>query len=137
MTPHALLFTFAAIGISETVYLLRMRITQKKPTCVVGGACHSVLESAYKKTLGIPNDVLGLAFYVMVSAITAFLVIGVGPVVLWDLLATVFIISGVFMSFYFTYLQWRVIKVWCFWCLMSAMTIFAMGAIILTAELIV
>lgn len=33
MTPHALLFTLAATGISETVYLIRSCITQKAPVC--------------------------------------------------------------------------------------------------------
>ena len=36
------------------------------------------------------------------------------------------------MSAIFTYLQWKVIKAWCFWCLMSAATVGIMDIIILT-----
>ena len=136
MTPHALLFTLAAIGISETVYLIRQRSIHSRPVCVMGGTCHLVLESKYKKTLGVSNDVLGLMFYIIVSFITAFLVIGVDPVIVWEKSAWFLIATGSFMSLYFIYLQWRVIKIWCFWCLMSASTIFLMAFIILTSNLI-
>jgi uncharacterized membrane protein len=90
-----------------------------------------VLESRYKKTLGIRNDVLGIVFYAVISVATAFLFIGVEPVIFWDRFARTLIFAGVFMSLYFTFLQWRVIKVWCFWCLMSAFTILLMGLIVL------
>jgi uncharacterized membrane protein len=131
MTTHALLFTLAAIGISETAYLFRTRRENQRPVCIIGSDCHQVLESRYSKTLGIRNDFLGIMFYILISVITAFLVIGVEPIAFLDKFARILIFAGVFMSLYFTFLQWRVIKVWCFWCLMSAMTIFLMGLILL------
>lgn len=136
MTPHALLFTLAAIGISETVYLLRQRIAQKRPVCVIGEECHKVLESRYNTILGIPLEVFGLAFYIVISIIAAFLVIEIKPVQWWDMAAKIFIAGGVLWSLAFVYLQWKVIKAWCFWCLMSAATVFLMGVIVLTSDLI-
>ena len=136
MTPHALLFTLAAIGIAEAVYLIRKRMAMEKPVCILGEECHVVLESKYNKIFGVHNDVLGLAFYITVSFITAFLVIGVEPIVLWVLLANLAIGGGAVMSFFLVYLQWRVIKAWCIWCVMSALTIFFMGLILLTSTLI-
>ncbi|MDA2922595.1 vitamin K epoxide reductase family protein [Patescibacteria group bacterium AH-259-L07] len=135
MTPHALLFTLAAIGISETVYLIRKRTAQERPVCVIGQQCHQVLESKYNNIFGIPNEISGLIFYVAISFITAFLVIGIEPMVLWDRLAEVLIAGGVLLSLVFIYLQWRVIKAWCFWCLMSAITVFLMGLIVLISDL--
>lgn len=131
MTPQALLFTLAAIGISETMYLIRKRTIQEKPVCVIGERCHLVLESKYSKIFGIPNDVLGLMFYIVMSLITAFLVIEIEPIIWWNRLAKVLILSGVLLSFYFIYLQWRIIKIWCFWCLMSAFTILLMGLVVI------
>lgn len=136
MTPHALLFTLAAIGISETVYLIRKRIALQKPVCIIGEDCQKVLESKYNKIFGIRNDVLGLLFYIVISFITAFLVIGVEPVAWWDFLAKILIAGGAVMSLALTYIQWKLIKAWCFWCIMSAITTWLMAIIILTSELI-
>ncbi|MDO8663838.1 MAG: vitamin K epoxide reductase family protein, partial [Candidatus Wildermuthbacteria bacterium] len=133
MTALALLFTLSAIGISETVYLIKKRKAGEKPVCIVGDDCRKVLESKYNKILGIHNDILGLVFYIAVSVVFAFLVIGFGPLMWLSLAAKSFISVGLIMSSIFTYLQWRVIKAWCFWCLMSAATIYLMAITILVS----
>ena len=130
MTSYALLFTLSAIGISETVYLIRKRAVLEKPVCPIGDNCSLVLESKYRKIFIIPNDILGFLFYVMASFISAFLVIGVGPLGFWDFIFKLSVAIGAILSLFFTYLQWRVIRAWCFWCLMSAFTIWLMGIII-------
>ncbi|MBI2042592.1 MAG: hypothetical protein HYT21_02525 [Candidatus Nealsonbacteria bacterium] len=132
MTIYALIFTLAALGISETAYLYSRRRAGKRPICVIDKeTCHAVLESKYNSLLfGIPNEVLGFAFNASVATITAFLVIGTGLAEILNSLMKLIVASGLFMSLIFTYLQWRVIKAWCFWCLMSALTIFLMGVIL-------
>lgn len=135
MTAHALFFTLAAIGISETTYLIRKRIAQERPVCVIGQACLEVLESKYNNMLGIPNEVLGLIFYIAISLITALMIIGIEPIAFWDTSAKVLIGLGTLVSLILTYLQWQIIKAWCFWCLMSAITVFLMALIIITSDL--
>lgn len=132
MTSYALLFTLSAIGISETVYLIKKRKAGERPVCVIGEQCHQVLESKHNKTLGVHNDVLGLALYILISFITAFLVIGIEPMAFWKKLASISILAAAVASLYLIYLQWRVIRAWCFWCLISAFTVFLMAGIILT-----
>lgn len=134
MTSFALLFTLSSIGISEAVYLVRKRIASEKPICPIGGGCEEVLTSKYNKIIFIHNDVLGLLAYIAISVISAFLVIGVAPLSFWGLLIKMLIGIASIMSFIFTYLQWKVIRAWCFWCLMSAFTIWLMGIIILISE---
>jgi uncharacterized membrane protein len=136
MTSLALLFTLAAVGISETVYLIRKRIASEKPACLIGESCVLVLHSKYNKTFGIHNDVLGLLFYITASFITAFLVIGVEPLLLWSFLLKLSVALGALLSLFFTYLQWRVIRAWCFWCLMSAFTVWLMGVILIVSSLV-
>ena len=136
MTSYALLFTLSAIGISETVYLIRKRIAEEKPICPIGDDCVLVLTSKYNKIFIIPNDVLGLLFYIMVSFISAFLVIGVGPLVFWDFIFKFSVAISALLSIALTYLQWRVIRAWCFWCLMSAFTIWLMGIIIIISSFV-
>ena len=137
MTAHALLFTLAAIGISETVYLIRKKIVHERPVCILGEECNKVLESKHNSIFGIPNYYLGLLFYIILSFITAFLVIGVEPLIVWERIAEILIAGAAVMSLYLIYLQWRVIRAWCFWCLMSAFTVFVMAIIVLTSELII
>lgn len=135
MTPHALLFTLAAIGISETAYLIKQRWALSAPVCPVGHDCTTVLESKYNKTFGIHNDIAGFAFYVLLSFLAAALVIEKGPMELMERVTQVFIGAAALTSLYFTFLQWRIIKAWCFWCLMSAGTIGIMALVVLTSNL--
>lgn len=136
MTSFALLFTLSAIGISETVYLIRKRIAAEKPICPIGEGCITVLTSKYSKIFIIPNDVLGLLTYIVISFVAAFLVIGVEPLIFWNLALKILVAIASLASIFFTYLQWRVIRAWCFWCLMSAFTIWLMGIIILLSVII-
>lgn len=130
MTSFALLFTLAAIGISETSYLIRKRIAAERPVCLIGENCAAVLGSRWNKLFIIPNDILGLLFYIAVSIIAGLLVIGVEPLYLWELILNASVFFGSILSVYLFYLQWKVIKEWCFWCVMSAITIWLMGVIL-------
>ncbi len=136
MTAFALLFTLSAIGISETVYLIRTRIAAKKPVCPIGDGCAVVLTSRYSRLFIVPNDVLGLLAYVVISLIAAFLVIEVEPLVFWGIALKILVGIASLVSVFFTYLQWHTIRAWCFWCLMSALTIWLMGVIIIARSAI-
>jgi len=136
MISYALLFTLSAIGISETAYLIRKRIASEKPICPIGDNCALVLTSKYNKIFSIPNDILGLLFYITASFIASFLVIGVEPLVLWSFIFKLSIALGSLLSLFLIYLQWRVIRAWCFWCLISAFTIWLMGIIIIVGSFI-
>ncbi|MEW5805166.1 MAG: vitamin K epoxide reductase family protein [Patescibacteria group bacterium] len=131
MTDLALIFTLSAIGISETAYLIKKRKALEQPICVLGENCATVLESRYNRLLLIHNDVLGFLFYLAVSLVAGFLVIEMKPIWFWGLILKAMIVSGSLMSVIFTYLQAKVIKSWCFWCLMSAFTIWLMLVIII------
>ena len=133
LTPHALLFTIAAIGISEASYLIRKRIAAESPVCPIDGGCEIVLKSKYNKIFGIHNDLLGLLFYIVTAMITGLVVIYENYPDLQSILVLIlkFMLMGATaMSAIFFYLQWKVIKAWCFWCLMSALTIVIMDIIV-------
>jgi len=136
MTALALIFTLSAIGISETMYLIRKRIASEKPICPIGDDCAVVLSSKYSKIFFLPNDVLGLLAYVAITVIAGFLVVEIGPLAFWKIILNISIVAMSLTSFFFTYLQWRVIRAWCFWCLMSASTIWLMAMILLISKTI-
>lgn len=134
MTAIALIFTLSAIGISETVYLIRKREAHQSPVCPIGEGCEVVLTSKYSKTFFISNDVLGLMAYIAISIISAFVVLEIKEVLPWKELLNILVLVASLASIYFVYLQWKVIKAWCFWCLMSAFTIWLMGFILLVSN---
>ena len=135
MTLYAILFTLACVGISEAAYLIEMRKKGQKPVCFIGEDCSKVLTSKYSKVLFFHNDVWGLMFYIAVGLLTAFLVIGVEPQSWWENLMKLFVGLGAVISVVLIYLQWRVLRAWCFWCVLSALTVFGMGIILLLFQI--
>lgn len=131
MTSLALLFTIAAIGISETIYLIKTRMRSEKPACLIGEQCAMVLASRYSRLFLLPNDVWGLLFYMVSALLAVFLMIGLEPAILWYMVLKIAIAAGSLFSLFLVYLQWRVIRAWCFWCLMSAFTVWLMGVILI------
>ena len=136
MTPFAvnfLLLVLAASGLIETLYLIDKRYHAEAPACPIGdkGKCMMVLESEYNSLFGIHNDVLGLMFYIGVAAISLFLLVTPSAPPIVTLALQMMIAGGSVMSVFLVYLQWRVIKAWCFWCLLSAITTWVMGGVVL------
>jgi uncharacterized membrane protein len=132
LTAASLLFTIAAIGISETAYLIRKRIAAERPICPIGEGCVTVLNSKYNKLFfGVHNDIGGLLFYMSFLFFSSFLVIGVGDLNFWKMVMQFMLIGATAMSAALTFIQWKVIKAWCFWCVMSAITVALMDIIIL------
>lgn len=123
MTAFALLFTLAAIGLAETSYLIRKRRPGQHAACIIGHGCSNVLEGKYNKTLGIHNDVLGFVFYASMMLVTGLYVVDMTSIEYFALAVNAMLLGAAIMTMRFLYLQWRVIKVWCFWCLMSSVTI--------------
>ncbi len=131
MTSLALIFSLAMIGISETAYLIKKRLHQEKAVCFIGGNCNIVLESKYNKIFFIHNDVLGFVGYFLIGLLCVFLVIGIQPNFVWNFLVKIFISLASLLSAIFVFIQWKIIKHWCFFCVMSALTIWLMQIIIL------
>lgn len=131
MTVLLLIFILALLGTGETFYLIRQRLAGQHPFCPIGKDCGHVLSSKYNKLLFIHNDVLGLLGHLGMVGLTVFIFLEAGPVYLWIFLLKLMISAAALMAFILFYLQWRVLKQWCFWCLMAAFNIWTMGLILL------
>lgn len=124
LTPHALLFTIAAFGISETAYLIRKRQAAERPVCPIGEGCETVLNSQYNKMFfGVHNEIFGLLFYAFFAALAAILVIGSPYNDIFTMVGWAMLIPATLFSLVLIFLQWRVLRAWCFWCVMSAVTV--------------
>lgn len=131
MTLFALLFTLAAIGISETSYLVKVRRAHENPVCLSGESCQIVLHSKYSHLFFVGNDLLGFWYYLAITGVLGLIVSGTGPITQWVMILRFLLLCGSILSIFLTYLQWRVIRAWCMWCLMSAGTIWLMSLLFL------
>ena len=83
--------------------------------------CDLVLHSHFSKTFGIPNELLGIGYFLLVLALIFAPLVGLSPV--WDLYALFFLlVLGGLFSVYLIGLQAFVIRAWCAWCLGIALT---------------
>jgi uncharacterized membrane protein len=114
----------ALIGIFDAGYLSMYKLgIIGGITCRVG-SCEQVQNSPQAELLGVPVSVLGLGAYV---ALLALAIAGVQPRLVNDRRIAVAIAAisgvGVLFSAYLTYVEARVIYMWCQYCVVSAILI--------------
>lgn len=130
MNVHLIILFLALIGIGDSLYLNYERRRKRPPVCVIGHGCGVVWESPYSTTLGISNEILGIIFYATLIIIEWTLFIG-DKSALMGVGEALFLGVGSLVSCYFVFLEWRVIRAWCFWCTMSAIIVWTMTVLAL------
>ena len=124
------ILVLSLLGLVETGYLISCRLRKQRPVCFAGTHCSLVLESDYNNLFGIHNDILGFLFYVACGMLSLLLMMTVGSTELELFLLRIVVGFGAVMSVFLIFLQWKVIKAWCFWCLVSALTTWVMAAVV-------
>lgn len=128
----------AIIGILDSGYLSWIRLTHSIERCLPGlGDCATVNSSKYSEIYGLPVAYLGLIAY-----ITIFLVLVINIPILtrhgiYKYLFFGVTFAGFLFSVYLTYAQFWLIKAFCPYCLLSAVTttlLFILAIIILSTE---
>ncbi len=121
------IFILSLSGAAIAIYLIRQRKIHEMPVCILGDECHKVLKSKYNKLLGINNDILGLLFYILVSALSIYILVPIlinSPFFilrpLYILILGAVLFSGALLSVVLLFIQWRLIKSWCLWCVLSS-----------------
>jgi len=114
----------ALIGVFDAAYLSMYKLgIIGGLTCQVG-SCEQVQNSPQSALFGVPVSVLGLGAYV---ALVALALAGVQPRFARDrriaLAITAIAAVGVLFSAYLTYVEARVIYMWCQYCVISAILI--------------
>lgn len=117
-----LLGLLAGLGVAETAYMIHRRITNQKLACPINHreSCAYVMNSKYNKLLVIHNDLAGLVFYLAVITLVILLMAKTSPHELWRLLIGLFAWSGAGISITLVYIQGKILKAWCVWCVGSA-----------------
>ena len=114
----------ATIGLGVSLYIWRQKSRQEPLVCIIGSKeCSKVVYSEYSKTLGVPNELAGVAYYgvVALAAISSLYVPFFQMPVVQLLLMAASAISVCF-SLYLVFVQAFILKEWCEWCLVSTVT---------------
>lgn len=113
------LLIVAFIGFADATYLTVEHYQNKIPPCTIGG-CESVLTSQYAQVLGMPVSLLGAIYYLIVI-ISLFLYLDTKKELFLriPMLLSVF---GALASLGFMYVMIFVIKAFCQYCVLSALS---------------
>jgi len=106
------------VGLLDSLYLTYKFLYKSPVKCVVFPAnwCEVVAQSRQSQTMGIPNSLMGVMYYLSILFLSVMFLGGQAP--LWVLVMV--IIIGFCFSVYFTYVQSVILKAFCVWCVISA-----------------
>ncbi len=108
-------FGACLLGIACSLYIFLKKIRHDKLICPREHPCDSVLHSRFSKTFGIPNEILGIFYFLSVG--TILMIPCSGMVTSWLLYILFFmLIIGLLFSIYLVMAQILIIRSWCFWC---------------------
>jgi uncharacterized membrane protein len=123
---HLSSIILASLGIVDSLYLTWIKLTENPALCIKGlGDCISVNNSKYSELFGIPVSVLGALTYGVILLILFLkskqqFFTENGDYILFGIS-----FFGAIYSIYLTYLEVAVIRAICPFCIISAVTIFA------------
>lgn len=127
-----LVVVLALIGFADSTFLLAKRISGGPIPCVLGfTGCDEVSKSSYSVLFGIPLSAYGMAFYLIVGLL-GLLYLDAKKIIFAKLILPAAAL-GFFCSLYFVYVQAVLIKAFCAYCILSAVTstlLFGIGIMI-------
>jgi len=123
MISYIVTIIIALIGFMIASMIRHKKKVGQPLVCPIGSDCESVVYSTYSKFLGIDITNLGVAYYGFIAALYGIFIVFAGS--LPDYLYVIgFLLSvgAVVFSMYLVIVQTLVIRQWCFWCILSALT---------------
>ena len=112
------------LGLADASYITYEKFSGVVPTCVLTGIfkCSTVLESPWSSIGPIPLSLLGMGFYATVFLLASYLLLKKdAPAKLSTFLFSL-AIFGFGFSIYLTVIQAFIIKAFCFFCVLSAVS---------------
>ncbi len=111
----------SAAGFFLSLYIHHQKRTQQKLVCLLGSDCDAIVNSAWGKLFGVPNEVLGMLYYVFIASGVTLLFMGVEFTIILSLSVLLLLSSGIvtLVSVFLVGVQAFVLKDWCDYCLAS------------------
>ncbi len=128
----SLMMIVSFLGFVDAVYLSVTRYFEASVPCTLTHACDVVLRSDYSTLLGVPVVSLGAIYYLFIL-FGAYIYLEYGSRLYFKITAAV-TAGGFVFSVWLTYVQAFVLKAFCQYCLLSALTstlLFVLGVIVL------
>ncbi|MBI5621816.1 hypothetical protein HY933_03070 [Candidatus Falkowbacteria bacterium] len=126
-----LILIFAAVGLLLSVFIYWRTWRGRPLHGWLGHDCQTVLSSRYRHLLGIPNELLGILYYLLVIGIGVALLSGM-PVNFGLTLALWLVIVAALAALFalaLLYIQLVVLQEWCEYCLVAALDALALGVL--------
>lgn len=113
------LFGIAGYLVARHIHI--KKFTKKPVVCPMRMNCHKVVHSDYSKFMGVPLEIYGMTYYLLIglSYLLLIFVPGVLPFTFVSVLV-VFSIGAFVFSVYLIFVQLVILKEGCFWCFVSA-----------------
>ncbi len=112
---------FAITGLIVSVYLRHKKKTSVEDmACPMDGNCEKVVSSEYSKFLGIPVELMGILYYILVIFGYLFFLLGPATPNWFVFFILVSSMGALLFSAYLTFIQAFALKMWCTLCLISA-----------------
>ena len=119
--PYIIIIFVAFGGLILSLFIRHKKQAREIMICPLKADCNAVIQSEYSYFLGIPIELLGIAYYGLV-ALTYAVFLVLPNLVSASLVFIVLAIStsAFLFSLYLTFIQAFLLKQWCTWCLVSA-----------------
>lgn len=108
----SLVLGLSALGLIISLYLLYVKLRNKKLICFLGEDCDAVVKSKYGYLFKVPNEVLGVLYYasMIMGMIFAINILFLQIAAILALTASLMLV--VIQAFF--------LKKWCEWCISTA-----------------
>ena len=118
----ASLTILAIVGLLDSWYIFYKKQKNEKLVCFIGQDCNEVVNSKYSHIYGVPNEVLGIIFYLFILGIVGLLAFGITEFHDISLIAVIHFIAffALLLSIFLTTIQAFVLKAWCEYCLVAS-----------------
>lgn len=123
-------------GIIDSAYLTITHLQGGEIGCFIVSGCDQVLKSSYSEIFNIPTAAFGLLFYLTIFILV--FIYSYNGKWIFIKLASLLTFAGFIATLWFVYLQTFVIKAFCSYCLISAISstiLLILGVIVLRKNL--
>ena len=112
------LIVLSLLGLIDSGYLALNRRKKEKLACPIGHECNEVLESKWGEIFYVRNEKLGIIYYLAVLTFGVYLIFN-GKTNAINILFYISLI-GILFSAFLVFVQAKIIRNYCFYCLISA-----------------
>lgn len=139
--PYLIIIFVSFGGFLLSLYIRHKKVAKEALVCPLKFDCETVIFSDYSKLFGIPLELLGMTYYLIVAVSYGIFLglsglggglmsIEIPQIIIFGILSLT--IVAFLFSLYLTFIQAFALKQWCTWCLISAglcTTIFSLAVL--------